>query len=549
MSTATIGWAPVDDAMPSWRWWLAVVAGVVSGVLITPLGNVFAGGLLTAMVVVAALTAVGAGLVPTLVRAWREIASGTREGGTGGSELITGALLVALVTAVPAVVAAGILTPLAALGVATSVHLVAARLLRRVVGVVPGGQTRSTAGTSTRPWVTRVDRALPWVPVVVAAIALLTFGTWALLGVLGAPDAPAATLSSGLAGALAMLAVLLVASPASFFLARFLPARAARDRGRELGILFGEVDLLEMARVRGLVFDPLGTLSGAVPRLTRVRTAGRLQVTAALRAAASVADGSDHPHHAALLGAARERAIDLRPSAPVNSEGATRARRLKDTVVTIGPATAFDVVPPDLAEGGVDLFVGWGGRARAGFELSPQVRTDVLDVWPELLSLDVRPVFVGTDAVTISHLARATETPAADVRTDGSWASAVRELQPLGPVALLGDADVDEPVFRIRRRDDVAGAAGWGEAGRPSTVSVDDLDLRSAVAALALARKTHRVTVQGLIGVTAVHLVGVTAAALGLVSPPLAVVVGAGLPLLAAANALRPRSYARDDET
>jgi len=349
-------------------------------------------------------------------------------------------------------------------------------------------------------------------------------------------------------GARTALGVLLVASPAAFLVARLVPTRAARDRGRELGILFGDVDPLRLARVRSIAVNPLGVVTDPLPRLIAVHRVGRLQTTAALEAAASVAVAGNLPIHAALVSAARDRALPLRPARLLESSGLTLVADIKGTAVTVGGRDAFERITHELADSDCRVFVGWGGAARAGFELVPVVRTDTLATWPDVLALPIRPVFVADDPIALRHVGAAMEMKQSDLVSPpaGGWTEVVDDLRHDGPVAVVGDHDLPE-------QDDVfvmaPGHMSTDDGPTPTSATTIRLtrgDFASAMRALGLARKTSRVTTQGIVFMTVLHVLGLAAAVAGVLSPVSAAVVGAALPLLAALNALRPRSFARE---
>lgn len=561
MSTAS--WAPVDDRIGPLRWWVAVVCGALAPVLVTPLGDLLDPYVRLAAIVGLTVVAVACGLPPTFRRAWQEL----RGRAPGGATLLTLACVVAVVGAAALFPFAGldqVGQQVPAIALATAAHLVAARglsaMLRRVPGAAdPGGQASAAPGatrTENRTTTTdtaatvadttdnaatvagRADALLRYLPTAVAVLAALTWIGWTLI-----PGPFHVT-----EGARTALGVLLVASPAAFLVARLVPTRAARDRGRELGILFGDVDPLRLARVRSIAVNPLGVVTDPLPRLIAVHRVGRLQTTAALEAAASVAVAGNLPIHAALVSAARDRALPLRPARLLESSGLTLVADIKGTAVTVGGRDAFERITQELADSDCRVFVGWGGAARAGFELVPVVRTDTLATWPDVLALPIRPVFVADDPIALRHVGAAMEMKQSDLvpTPAGGWSSVVDDLRHDGPVAVVGDHDLPE-------HDDVfvmaPGHMSTEDGPIPtssSTIRLTRGDFASAMRALGLARKTSRVTTQGLVLMAVLHVLGIAAAVAGVLSPVSAAVVGAALPLLAALNALRPRSFARE---
>ncbi|GAB49844.1 hypothetical protein [Mobilicoccus pelagius] len=570
----------VDDTMPQWRWWSAVLAGVTTPVLATPGGDLLPMPWRFGLAVALPLFAVLTGLLPTFRRALRPQGGATSP--QGGTLLLALACLLGLVGGAAAFALSGQAALLSATGLAVAAHLLACRIGRGLLRALPGAggpvaPLPAEAGNDPRRWAERLALwSFPVAAGVAAASAVLGLG-----GVLPLHD--------GLARA---LSALLTVSPAAFLLAREIPDRAARDRGRELGLVYGGVDIRRLSGVRSVVLGP-EAVCGPYPRLVGVHPAGRLQVTAALQAAASVAAGSDEPVHRALVRAARERGLVLRPTHDVPAYGAdtvdhasrpglapTRRARLKDTVVTVGPAEAFGRMPAELT--GHQLYVGWGDTARAALDLVPQIRSEALTDRSEMGSSHLRPVLVGHDAVALRHVGEALEIPARDRRdlTGGVPTDVVEEYAETGPVLLLDSpvlhdaglvpgetADVGTstpgraaaasgvefaPVFRATAglptaTDDLA--TGVGVEPDRRLLRTEKGDLTGVLRAVGLARKAVRVSTQTIVLAIAVQGLALAAAVTGFLRPEAAALLGAALPVLVTINGVRPRSYARSDET
>ncbi|WP_040157137.1 HAD family hydrolase [Mobilicoccus massiliensis] len=596
-------WMPVEVRISPLRWWTAVLTGLASPLLFTPAGDLLPAAWRAGVGAALPLVAVICGLLPTLLRAGGS--ERLTDGRTpGGALVLAVALVLGLVAGVPLLLVGSDGSLLGAVGVATAAHLVAGRVVAGLLRVLPAGAHASRASIRSRPGAsvpaigddetpadvtpgditasaaserapTRgaadlrrwVDLAAGWVAIPIGLLALLAFAAaWIRL-------APQST--GGVAAIVATMpaaAVLLASSPAALMLARHVPGRAARDRGRELGIVFGDIDLRDVARISTLVFDPVGVVADSHPRLVSVRPAGRLQVTAALQAAASVAAAGDDPVHLALVAAARERGIPLRPVEAVPSPPGSHAAgtpeplrgRIKDTVVTLGPAEVFERVPAVSTGEQTTVHVGWGGVARAAFTLLPQVRSQALTDRPELTALGITPVVVGPDPAVLRHIGEALEIPDRDRHVLTRPVTSHELVQRHGPPR----ADATAAVL-LTGMLSTCGAPAPGDAavvfapGSPTstdrldpasgrehdhhTVHVDPGDLATSLRAVGLARKAGRVTTQGIVLVAVVEVLALGAAALGMLDPQYAAVVGAGLPVIAAANALRPRSYGRGD--
>ncbi|MFP4607773.1 MAG: heavy metal translocating P-type ATPase, partial [Thiohalospira sp.] len=143
------------------------------------------------------------------------------------------------------------------------------------------------------------DRVVRVFTPAVLAVATLTFLAWLAFG-----PAPAITLAL-----VSAVAVLVVACPCAMGLATPAAIMVGTGRAAELGVLFRKGEALEaLSRVDTAVFDKTGTLTEGRPRLTDLEASG--DEAEALRLAAAVEAGSEHPLGAAVREAAAERGLE-----------------------------------------------------------------------------------------------------------------------------------------------------------------------------------------------------------------------------------------------
>ena len=136
-----------------------------------------------------------------------------------------------------------------------------------------------------------------FVPVVIG-IALLTFIGWWLAG-LGTETA-----------IIRAVAVLVIACPCALGLATPTAIMAGTGVAAKFGILIKDAEALEIAhKVDTVAFDKTGTLTQGQPRLLALVPAPGVDEAAALKTAASLQSGSEHPLARAVLGAAQERGV------------------------------------------------------------------------------------------------------------------------------------------------------------------------------------------------------------------------------------------------
>jgi Cu+-exporting ATPase len=145
-----------------------------------------------------------------------------------------------------------------------------------------------------------VDKVAEVFVPVVLLIALLTLGTWMALGV-------------GFETALIhAVAVLVIACPCALGLATPVAIMAGTGVAAKHGILIKDVQALEIAhRVQTVAFDKTGTLTLGQPRLTQQVPAPGQEAMTALRWAASVQSGSEHPLARAVVAAAKAQGLEL----------------------------------------------------------------------------------------------------------------------------------------------------------------------------------------------------------------------------------------------
>ncbi|WP_258869782.1 heavy metal translocating P-type ATPase [Paracoccus thiocyanatus] len=157
-----------------------------------------------------------------------------------------------------------------------------------------------------------VDRITAVFVPAVMALSVLTFALWMIF---------AGALGQALVAA---IAVLIIACPCAMGLAVPVSIMVGTGRGAELGVLFRRGDALQtLAQARIVGFDKTGTLTQGAPALTAIE-AEDIEPLDALRLAASAEARSEHPLAAAVLGAARDKGLDLPPAEAVEARTGPR---------------------------------------------------------------------------------------------------------------------------------------------------------------------------------------------------------------------------------
>ncbi len=381
-----------------------------------------------------------------------------------------------------------------------------------------------------------------FVPVVLG-LALLTFLGWLLTG----HDVPTALSSA--------VAVLIIACPCALGLATPTALLAGTGRGAQLGVLIKGPEVLESTRrVDTVVLDKTGTVTTGAVRLVDVATAGALTGTAALRAAAAVEAGSEHPLGQAVVTGARERGLEI-PDVTgfVSLPGQGARATIKDTEVTVGKADLFDRVPEQIASvasTGSTVYVGWGGTARAALTVADEVRgTSAPAIGTLTRDLGLTAYLLTGDNERTAR-AVATEVgidPAhvlADVLPQAKH-EAIVSLQRQGKVvAMVGDG-VNDAAALAQADLGIAMGSGTDVAMESADIVLLRPELDAVADSIALSRRTLRIIRQNLGWAFGYNVAALPLAAFGLLNPMIAGGAMALSSIIVVTNSLRLRSWSR----
>ncbi len=383
--------------------------------------------------------------------------------------------------------------------------------------------------------------AAVFVPVVLV-LAALTFAAWWI-----ATGSPARALAVG-------IAVLIIACPCSLGLATPTALLVGTGRGAQLGVLIKGAQVLEdTRRVDTIVLDKTGTVTTGIATLTEVVPAGRLPKDAALRAAAAVESGSEHPVAKAIVAAARARGLDLpRITGFESLPGSGATATVKDTVVTVGRADLFAVVPDEIATAapnGTTVWLGWDGTARARLTVADEVRPGAAAAISDLGDAGLTAYLLTGD-----HLRAASAVaqqvgigPAhvlADVRPEDKHAT-IRRLQHEGRiVAMVGDG-VNDAAALAQADLGMAMGTGTDVAAESADIVLMRSELSAVVDAIGLSRRTLEIVKQNLAWAFGYNMAAIPLAMAGLLNPMIAGGAMAMSSVLVVSNSLRLRRFGR----
>jgi Cu+-exporting ATPase len=248
-----------------------------------------------------------------------------------------------------------------------------------------------------------------------------------------------------------------------------------------------------------------------------------------LRFAASIEQGSEHPLAAAIVKAARDRALTWAPAAEFASDTGKGARgRVGATSVVVGNAAMMSAHSIDVSVAAASLdalraqartvvFVAADGRLAGVIGIADPIKSGAAEALAALRREGLRIVMLTGDAkATALAVGRALGFADADIRADvlpAGKRDVIRELRSKGAlVAMAGDGINDAPAL-AEAHVGIAMGTGTDVAIESAGITLVTGDLRALVRARRLSRATMRNVRQNLFLAFAYNAVGVPVAA------------------------------------
>ncbi|MGR3805917.1 heavy metal translocating P-type ATPase [Marinibacterium profundimaris] len=354
-------------------------------------------------------------------------------------------------------------------------------LLSRIVAMVEEAQGARLPIQALADRVVRI-----FVPVVLV-IATLTFVTWMVFG-------PVPALSHALVAA---ISVLIIACPCAMGLATPTSIMVGTGRAAELGVLFRRGTALEgLAGIRVIAFDKTGTLTEGRPSLTTIRPAGDWTEDAALRIAAAVERGSDHPIAKAIVEGAAQRGLDLPQTSDEQAlPGYGLQAMVEGRRILLGAPrlmTREGIALPEIpGDTGADtpVWLAVDGQAAAYLAVADAIKPDASRAVAALQAEGLEVAMITGDArAPAEAIARKLGITHVEAEVlPGDKQEAVKRLRDrLGPVAFAGDGINDAPALA---EADVGLAMGTG-----TDIAVEAADVVMVSGAVAGAVNAHHVS-------------------------------------------------------
>ena len=393
--------------------------------------------------------------------------------------------------------------------------------LARIVAMVRDAQS------SKAPAQRLADLAGKYLVIVALTTGVVTFSAWLVVG------------HQGVAFALsAAVAAIVIACPDALALATPTAITVGVGRAARAGVLFRNATVLEAAaKVDTVVFDKTGTLTEGRPSVTDIIPAAGVAEAEILRLAAAADAQSEHPLAAAVVAAARERALVVDPASdfeavPGHGVQATVGGR----TVLVGNRKLLERsgVTPGLereaervrAEAKTALYVAGDGRTIGLIAVADRIRPSAKSAVAALHDLGIRVLLLtGDSRATAEAVARTLGI--AEMRAEvlpGDKGAEVKGLEQQGRrVAMVGDGVNDAPALAAATVG-IAIGAGTDVAIETAGIILMKDDPADVPAALVLARRVHRKIKQNLFWAAIYNLIAIPLAA-GVLYPSLGILL------------------------
>jgi heavy metal translocating P-type ATPase len=349
------------------------------------------------------------------------------------------------------------------------------------------------------------------------------------------------------------LSVLVIATPCPLILAVPVAIVSGLSRAARAGVLIKGGGALEaLARIRTVVIDKTGTLTGGTARLVAVHTVADLGADEALRIVASLDQTSTHAIAQALVSEARMRGLQLSVPSRIDEtpgqgvEGDVGGRHavvggLKYVTCRASASNALSM-RSHKAAGTVIVALAIDGKLSAIFVLADTLRKGVKGFLEALRKNGIdRLVLASGDRQAVADEIAAT-LPIDMVRGELAPEEKVAIVQSERrhwPVMMVGDGVNDAPALAAADVGVAMGAKGAAASAEAADVVIllDRLD--PLLPALQIARRARTIALQSVVAGLGLSICGMIVAAFGYLTPVEGAVIQEVIDVMVILNALR----------
>lgn len=351
-----------------------------------------------------------------------------------------------------------------------------------------------------------------------------------------------------------VLAVLVVATPCPLILAAPIAIIGGINRAARRQIIFRHGTALEhVGRVTVGVFDKTGTLTIGRPSVARVVPVPPWSRREVLQLASAVEHGSSHLLARSVVEAAESEDIPLSHAKRIaESPGQGVAGEVNDRLVAIGgwsyivdryPESKRDLsaVPHDGA--GLRSYVAVDGRGAGVIHYSDRVRPGLVEFFAGLRRFGVRRTLLlsGDDNANAAEVARLVGIDqAVGELLPEQKVAAVRSLMKQGErVLMVGDGTNDAPALSSATVGVALASGGGGITAEAADIVVLADDPTRIAEAIAISRRTMRITRESIWAGLVLSGVAMGFAALGAIPPTAGALLQEAIDVAVIFNALR----------
>jgi Cu+-exporting ATPase len=328
-----------------------------------------------------------------------------------------------------------------------------------------------------------------------------------------------------------------------------------------MGIVIKGIDVLQSTRrIDTVVLDKTGTVTTGAMTLVNVICAEGVTREFALRYAAAIEKGSEHPIARAIVAAAEAEFGELPKLDEFEAmPGVGAAGRIVGVIVLVGreemftnrlviiPGSLKDALASARADGQTAFLVSWDGRANAVLCVADQPKPTSAEAIASLKLMGLAPVLLtGDNKATAEAIALSVGIDTdehhlyAGVMPDEKVA-VVKDLQERGyAVAMVGDG-VNDAAALAQADVGIAMGGGTDVAMQASDLTIVNGDLRSVPDAIRLSRATLRTIRTNVFWAFAYNVAAIPLAATGRMNPMWAGLAMASSSVFVVTNSLRLR--------